>query len=221
MICLANSVKLGGRCVAGLRRDGAGWVRPVSSLPDGTLTSRHYLLDNRKPAGLLDVVRLSLNEPKPEVYQPENWVLEDTPWRLIGTLSTNQANTILCSALDNGPLLLGNASDRLSIDQLGDRPVSASLALIEPEDLSWEVTTNIKGHRQTRALFKFSGNWYCLAVTDPLWRVRLGGLALGTYSRNECQLTSSDKILFTVSLGKPMANGKCFKLVAGVIVLPS
>jgi hypothetical protein len=31
LICLANSRKLGGRCVAGLRLDGSGWVRRVDS----------------------------------------------------------------------------------------------------------------------------------------------------------------------------------------------
>ena len=37
LICLANSSKLGSRCLAGLRVDGGGWVRPVSNQEYGEL----------------------------------------------------------------------------------------------------------------------------------------------------------------------------------------
>ena len=219
LICPANSIKLGGRCVAGWCRSDERWIRPVSSFTDGTLTQRHYVLDNSKPAMPLDVVRVSLKEPKPEIYQPENWLLEDTRWSYIETLSPDDACSALATALDSGPVLLGNTSDRMSVNSLGGQAVSASLTLVEPQSISWQITTNFKGNRQTRAIFKIGGQRYDLVVTDPAWRVRLGEISLGIYSRNVCGLISNDRILFTVSLGKPMANGECYKLVAGVIVL--
>ncbi len=55
IICLANSRKLTGRCVAGLRTDGMGWVRPVSALPDGTLSMKDYTLDHGNEVELLDI----------------------------------------------------------------------------------------------------------------------------------------------------------------------
>jgi hypothetical protein len=58
LICLANSVKLGGRCVAGITRSTGDWIRPISTFSDGSLTSRNYVLNNGKPAALLDVVKI-------------------------------------------------------------------------------------------------------------------------------------------------------------------
>jgi hypothetical protein len=43
IVCLANSRKAGGRCIAGVRTDTGAWVRPVSSGREGTL--RPALLD--------------------------------------------------------------------------------------------------------------------------------------------------------------------------------
>ena len=56
LICLANSYKNGCRCIAGLRVDRGGWVRPVSGRPEGELEPRHYLLDDGSEPGLLDVL---------------------------------------------------------------------------------------------------------------------------------------------------------------------
>jgi len=83
MICLANSIKLGGRCVAGLKTDGTGWVRPVSNRLERELTSMHYRLTNGTPVNLLDLVRLKLAEEKPLPHQPENVLIEKEPWELI------------------------------------------------------------------------------------------------------------------------------------------
>jgi hypothetical protein len=44
IICLANSRKHSGRCVAGLRTDGQGWIRPVGPSDNGTLFPWHYTL---------------------------------------------------------------------------------------------------------------------------------------------------------------------------------
>lgn len=221
MICLANSVKFGGRCVAGITRSSGAWIRPVSAFSDGSLTSKQYVLNNGKPAALLDVVKVSLKDPKPEIYQPENWLLEDSPWLFVNALSNSEACTVLSSTLDSGPVLLGNTSDRIIIDSLSTEPVTSSLTVIEPTLLQWEITTSFRGNRQTRAIFKLSGQRYSLSITDPMWRAKLSDLALGIYPRNICGIKPADRLVFTVSLGKPMTNGECYKLVAGVILLPS
>jgi hypothetical protein len=53
LICLANSRKLGGRCIAGLRLDGSGWVRPVGEAPDGTLYPADFMLRDGTESKLL------------------------------------------------------------------------------------------------------------------------------------------------------------------------
>lgn len=219
-ICLANSRKLGGRCIAGIQIQNNEWIRPVSNFPEGSLVSQHYTLDTGNAVALLDVVRINVREPKPELTQPENWILADSRWRHIRTLSANEAFQSLESLIDSGPVLLGNTTDRININSLAGQSVNASLTLINPRSLRWHITTSLRGSRQTRAQFDVGGQCYNIAVTDPLWHSKLGELTIGNYQRNVCGLRPSDRILFTVSLGKPMTNGECFKLVAGVIVLP-
>lgn len=83
LICLANSRKHSGRCIAGLATNGSGWIRPVSSTLDGTLFSYHYRLNDGSDVQLMDIVRVELVQPRPEVHQPENWVIGQSKWRLI------------------------------------------------------------------------------------------------------------------------------------------
>jgi hypothetical protein len=78
IICLANSRKHGGHCVAGLRLDGGGWLRPVGVAADGVLWPDDYTLTNGSEARTLDVIRVGLRTPRPAIHQPENWVINGT-----------------------------------------------------------------------------------------------------------------------------------------------
>ncbi|MHB0886208.1 MAG: dual OB domain-containing protein [Bacillota bacterium] len=82
ILCLANSTKLGGRCVAGLRTDGSGWIRPVSDAAHGELTAECYLEDGTE-ARLLDHLRIHVRAPCPSPHQPENWSVGGRAWRLV------------------------------------------------------------------------------------------------------------------------------------------
>ena len=82
-ICLANSRKLSGRCVAGIRTDGQGWVRPVSKKPYGTLSSDDYRLEGTREAGLLDVITVDFAGLRPEPHQQENMVLGRERWSML------------------------------------------------------------------------------------------------------------------------------------------
>jgi hypothetical protein len=82
VICLANSKKLGGWCIAGLRADGGGWVRPVADTDHGQLYPGHMKLPDGSQPRALDLLRISLKEPRPLKSQPENWLVSAEPWRL-------------------------------------------------------------------------------------------------------------------------------------------
>ncbi len=74
VLCLANSRKMSGRCVAGkaITPKGPGdWIRPVSSRPDKELSAsdRHYA-GGAEPA-LLDVINIQFLGHDPHPYQPE------------------------------------------------------------------------------------------------------------------------------------------------------
>lgn len=224
MICMANSTKLGGRCVAGLRVDGGGWIRPVSNdeSSKGALSPRHYKLEDGAEVRPLDVVEISVIRPFPQPHQPENWLIEDKPWQLIQRKPGPEILNILHAQIFRGSALLGNRSDRISFDTFVTTPAQTSLVLVEPENLYWHITSDIKNRPQVRAVFQLSGQGYDLVVTDPLWNGQLKVLPFGCYPGLDVPgLKSGDKILFTISLGEPFEKDNCcYKLVAGVISLP-
>ncbi|MGM0487779.1 MAG: dual OB domain-containing protein [Planctomycetota bacterium] len=48
-ICLVNSRKHGGRCIAGIEPRSGKWIRPVSDLDDGRVARPTRLIDGREP----------------------------------------------------------------------------------------------------------------------------------------------------------------------------
>jgi hypothetical protein len=85
-MCLANSRKLSGRCVAGIQIGGQEWIRVVSRSSSGTLSRSHYTLANGRQVALFDVVEADVAKARPEPHQPENWVLGREGWGLIDWL---------------------------------------------------------------------------------------------------------------------------------------
>ncbi len=195
-LCLANSRKLNGRCVAGIRTDGEGWVRPVSRGRSGTISRAEYTLDDTRQARLLDVISVDVAAARPEPHQPENlvlgrerwrfldWILGTPTWRLIERLEAKNALPLLEKHLSPGPDLLGNEEDRVPYTDLTERPAPASLTLVEPSGVSWIIDETYAGKRQTRASFRFSGRAYNLPVTDPVWEHRLSELPKLVFPRS-------------------------------------
>ena len=118
LICLANSYKLGGRCVAGLMADGTGWVRPVGRLANGTLYPTDYHLDDLTEAGLLDVIEVGVAGPQPVAHQPENWVIDGTTWLLRARPLGAGQIPVLRQAIAAGPELLAGSTDRIRLADL-------------------------------------------------------------------------------------------------------
>jgi len=65
ILCLANSNKMRGTCIAGLRVDGGGWIRPVARTTHGELYPVHYILDHGSCPQLFDLLRIHLTDPSP------------------------------------------------------------------------------------------------------------------------------------------------------------
>jgi len=218
IICLANSRKLSGRCIAGLRTDGRGWIRPVSESPDGTLFQGHYVLKDGSEAQVLDVLKIELLKPRPAPYQPENWVISSTHWKLIERPASFEQQRIFRAFIVHGPALFGDQSDRISAEVFSEAPAESSLGLVIPDEIEWTVTKNIKGRRQIRALFNLGGAPYNLGITDPVLEQYLTKRPFGNYSIDSIGLKRNDKLLLTVSLGEPF-QGDCYKLVTSVLFL--
>lgn len=72
IICLANSRKYYGRCIAGKEVNGLDWIRPISSRDNEELLLSHIKYSNGAEVGLLDIIEVDLTKSKPAQYQPEN-----------------------------------------------------------------------------------------------------------------------------------------------------
>lgn len=216
IVCLANSRKQSGRCVAGLRTDGGGWIRPVSA--EGPLTRRHYMLDNNTEAMVLDIIDVNLRNHVPKPYQPENWLIGRLPWRLVARPAPPKYIALIRQSIENGPELFGNTLDRVPLKSITQEPVTTSFALVIPKNLEWHITASIRGSRQIRARFTLSGCQYSLVVTDPRWEHHFIPFNEGFYSSKQVSIENDERLLFTISLGGPF-RGECYKLIAAIIIL--
>ena len=199
--------------------DGTGWFRPVSTLTDGTLSQYDCVLHDGNEAALLDVVEVDVVHARPEPHQPENWELAPGTWHLVQRIAPASAYAALRPVLVPGPVLLGSQGDRVPHAPFLATPASSSLALVEPSSIQWEITTSLRGNRQTRCWFTLGGANFNLSVTDLKIERTLAGHAQGVYPRDAAGIPSQAHVVLTISLSEPF-NGDCYKLVAAVLMLP-
>ena len=91
VVCLANSRKLNGRCVAGREwTDGraGGWIRPVSNREYQEVSEYERQYEDGSDPCVLDIVDVPVLEPRPADHQTENWLLDpEYYWVKLGRLS--------------------------------------------------------------------------------------------------------------------------------------
>lgn len=222
ILCLANSRKLSGRCVAGREVLDAGrgsWIRPVStrSTEEVSEDERQYR-DGNDPR-VLDIIDVPLIRHQPHACQTENWLLDpDYYWTKVGRVGWAE----LQRYVENPATLWANTRSTFngSNDEILQADADAlpnSLALIRVSALELRVFAPGAAFgnpsRRVLATFRHHGVQYALWVTDPLMERDYEARADGTYTLGECCLC--------VSLGEPMQkrNGEScrYKLVAAVI----
>lgn len=210
IVCLANSFKDEGRCLAGIDLDTGRWVRPVpmggGAVPAGWVT---FGGDELRP---LDLIEVNLDPaPFPTRYQCENRQLLNPGCRLIGRLSPAETGQY-CEFTET---LLHSNNDRVSPGVLDPLPPEKwkSLQLIRPSKLAFEKDGRVD--YKWRAHFRdFFGTEYKLRLTDPAFVARL---KRGDRVSPRCYLAISLTEPFVPKDGgmAPM----CYKLVAGVVEL--
>jgi Dual OB-containing domain len=222
IVCLANSRKPGGRCVAGREvSDGkpGQWVRPVSGRPGQEISveDRHY--ENGTDPALLDLIRIPLLEPRPHLHQRENHLIDDnTYWRRMGSIGWRELDSFVEAPA--GPLwgtghsTYHGVNDFVLETELGG--ITRSLYLIRPERLTIttqrESSPNGPGRRRVRAQFEHSGDYYSIIVTDP-WMEAI------CFGRDDGQFQPDGAVL-CVSLGEVFQGSThraAYKLAASVI----
>ena len=217
IVCLANSRKLHGRCVAGREwTDGrAGqWVRPVSDREHQDVSEYERQYEDGSDPRVLDIIDVPVLDPKPEIYQTENWLLDpEYYWEKVGRLSWFDlpvlADPVAPLWLDGHSTYHG-LNDKIPLDVAGSIGDSLKLIHVDKLDLSvfkpGEAFGNTK--RRVQGRFKYAGNRHYLWVTDPVYERQYLAKLDGDYQIGACFLT--------VSLGEPY-GGACYKLIASII----
>lgn len=217
IVCLANSRKRSGRCVAGKEQTAKGpgeWMRPVSDRPSQEVSEDERQYEDGSDPRVLDIIDIPLLNHDPKSYQAENWLLDPNfYWVRIGRARWRD----LAHLADDPPRLWVNSSstysglnDRVSLSD--SQSLTSSLYLLHLERVKLRVLApganfgNPK--RRVQADFSYKGSKYILWVTDPVVERRYLAGKDGEYDIGEC--------FITVSLGEAH-EGYCYKLVATVI----
>jgi hypothetical protein len=216
IVCLANSFKTKGYCVAGreLFADGrvGGWIRPVSARPTQEVTHAESWCGGGPPK-LLDVIDIPLAKHVPHFHQTENFEFEPgRPWKKVGAMTAAQ----LARMVEHPKVLWANTQHTHfgKNDCLTETEAQAfhrSLLLLALD----RVIVNVSPSRRTdamsfRAAFEYNGIPYSLKLTDPAITLPLSHIE-GDHEFN--------KIFACVSLAAPFDrdNNRCHKLLAGMI----
>lgn len=217
ILCLANSRKTSGRCVAGrevVNNKLGDWVRPVSARGSGELSELDRRYENGQHPQVLDIIRIPMLEPKPHQFQAENHLINDDYY---WTLERQVDWAGVHNALDGPGLLWTNGdssysgvNDRVSAANLGQP--QGTLRLIKVTDLSINVVVEgaefNNGKRKVRGRFTHGGVQHYLSITDPqIERQYLAG-ANGIFQIGEA--------ILCISLGE-IYNDYAYKLIASVI----
>jgi len=170
IICLANSRKISGRCVAGkeTRSGKAGaWIRPVSGRPMGELSEEDRRFENGQDTKLLDVIRIPMVEPRPHGFQAENHLIDDGYY---WTKEREASWDELKAALDkvSGPLWDNSSSSTYGLNDRVEEATAdklgSSLRLVEVTDL--KIVVAVEGaefgnaKRKVRGRFTLHGTQY-------------------------------------------------------------
>ena len=216
MVCLANSRKGGGRCIAGLAwvgNDHWDWIRPVSTHGTGELNFERLYEDGTDPQ-LLDLIDLSLLQPKPLGCHAEDIIVDSTRrWQKQAHLTYQEALELIPMASTslwiNGKSTSHGHND--GIDEWKAARLKTSLKLICPDKLTMTATAEHHNKRKVRGEFRLRNSSYKLAITDPCIESEFSHYHLGAerVTRNP---------LLCISIGLVFEQTKaCYKLIAGVM----
>lgn len=222
ILCLANSKKMSGRCVAGreVLDSGPGpWIRPVSARPTEEVSEDERQYQDGSDPRVLDVIDVPLIRHQPHACQTENWLLDSNYyWARVRQVGWNELQGYVqnpATLWTNGRSTYNGANDEILRADADLLPNSLLLTHIPALELKVLAPGAAFGNpkRRVMAEFKHRGVQYGLWVTDPVIERDYKAKNDGTYHLGESCLC--------VSLGEPMQkqNGDwCrYKLVAAVI----
>ncbi len=221
LVCLANSRKYQGRCIAGRELSNGelgGWVRPVGPGGKGELNGERLYSDGKEPQ-LLDIMEIGFlgaagsgcHREDQVVDTRQRWVRKGSfnPWSACGATEDVDG----CLWFDGGSTSHGR-NDKIPAEAAAG--LSSSLKLIQPNRLTIVVQMEEGGglskpRRAIRGSFSIGGFNYRFSVTDCFIEEELKDAPVGT----RMGLTRPVLCLSVSAVFERM--NCCYKLIAGVL----
>lgn len=213
-VCLANSLKRGGRCIAGVevtiddernwavvrKPDGSPrWIRPI----DATTEFGEIRIGEAQHIPLLSVVKLEGVIPIPCQSHTED--VHYSLMRVVGKVTG--ADAVLSQFVDSVHQVLFYGTDR-AIDIPTYAAGDHSLMFIPVSDA--EIVADVREDKtRYRMLFDYHGIVYDLSVTDPYY--------IEALNTGQVKVGKQPVLYVTLSLGL-VYEERHHKLIAGVIV---
>ena len=213
-ICLANSYKRNGRCIAGVEvtisqdkrwkivrnNDGSPhWIRPI----DQHTEYGEILEGEARYIPLLSVVKLSEVEPCPHESHSED--VNYMQMTAIGMINNNRE--VLEQLTDNVHFEVFYTTE-LAISPEVYAKGNYSLMMIHPENIQFQEDLT-KNRARYRMLFSYHGTYYDCSITDPVFYEKI--------ALQPDLLTSLTDVYLTLSIGLEY-EGRHHKLIAGLII---
>lgn len=217
-VCLANSRKLCGRCIAGKVIETGEWVRPVGSSATGELSELDRRFQDGTDPQLLQLLNVeTLHAQEREDYQTENHQIDSQYyWTSDGTLPVTELEKLIDQPgplWHNGSSTYHGQNDRVPSDQIMNYRYSLRLVSVPEITISVFAPSANFGNskRKVYGSFVWAQTEYKLIVTDPV------------IEKTYLSLPDEDHVLrkkhyLTVSLGEPNPHdGHSYKLIAAII----
>ena len=196
IVCLANSRKKSGRCIAGkeiIHNQPGQWIRPVSNRQTEEISEEERMFENGDYPQLLDIISIRFIQHKPHNLQPENHLIDSkSHWKKISKSNYNSLNFMTDKPLKlwiNGLHSSNGHNDHFKVTN--GPPLHSSLYLIYLEKLKIEILSSSYGKRKARAIFHFNKDKYNLVITDPRVEHYFFKKENGTYNVNNVYLCIS------------------------------
>ena len=209
-ICLANSYKRGGRCIAGIEVDcnnnamlnnngNPRWMRPIADTLYGEIPN--HIANNIK---MLSLVRIIDGLPCPKDAHREN--LSYTKMEVC-SLHFPANSALLNQLVDNvHQSVFGNRGKAVSADKASE--LDYSLMFVHVQNAGAYIDEN-REKSKNRMSFTYYGTDYDFPITDPIF--------LDEFKKEPDRYAIIPDVYLTLSLGLEF-EGWHHKLVAGVII---
>ncbi len=211
MICLANSWRENGRCIAGINTSTGTWIRPTfhrgATIPELRTKLQGRFLEP------LDILSIPVVAPKRRTkYQRENVTINSWSWSLVGRAA---AKNLLRYCTTESQLLHSphKVVDPATMEALPPEKW-ASLELVHARNARFVRDSRKADRWDVRFSTIPGGIEYFLRLTDPVATRRLNE---GQKLPSECLLTTS--LTQPVALPNADLPELCYKVVAAVMEL--